>query len=762
MRRRAAFTFTLLTALGVGLVAAVPAAAAGFDPATAACVDVEGFWARGSGEVTGDREWQAFQYEMRQRVGSSNSLGLHELGADVGAYPAIGVSKGWDLVHGAGATIWGGEGAAYGRSVDTGAAAAAIYLDARHRACPGTQFVLGGYSQGAQVMGQLLDEGAVSSSLRKHIAFSMLFGDPKLNLPEGKKVDGVTPACAGRDLSSWRRFIGDCTLSSGYLRARDPYLPKASASTTGLWCNTHDGICGTGNIFNDNDGHGFYAGTDAIQSSDDAGSRYWNRSYVAQGVREAAARLQLVDAKFAGVNASYRNLAGGSKGTDVVFVIDSTGSMAGRIDAAKQVARTMSEKVVDELGGKVGLVEYRDAGDAFVSATRVPLTRDLGALGAGLDAIGADGGGDTPEALLAALMTGLNEMEWDDGATKAAVVLTDAGYHDPDVATGVTIDDVTKRALEIDPVNVYPVVPSELADVYAPLADATSGKVVVDDGATTDALISAVTQIQDRPVPVLPITAYSGSPGSTFTFDASQSYSPSSTITDFAFDFDGDGVFDVSGPRAVVDHVYPGAFDGTMQVRVTDAAGARQTASATVHVGAPIPDATDPAPMSVTASDPEGTGTVDLTWAAPDTSGTWAVAVDGVPAGRFTGGVRATTLTGVDRSADVQLSVAPVSVSGDLGDAAVTTLAAFVAIPVPVETTPPPTPGPGRGGSGPVVDPTTSPVVDARVVGASRAGSTDRLAWTGADLTTAAASAAALLAVGFAALLLRRSRRRRQ
>ena len=86
-------------------------------------------------------------------------------------------------------------------------------------------------------------------------------------------------------------------------------------------------------------------------------------------------------------------------------------------------------------------------GDPFVAAIRSPLSDDIGQFALALAPLSAGGGGDTPEALLSALMTTLNGLNWRDGATKAAVVLTDAGFHKPDVANGWTLGQVATRAL---------------------------------------------------------------------------------------------------------------------------------------------------------------------------------------------------------------------------------------------------------------------------------------------------------------------------
>ena len=117
---------------------------------------------------------------------------------------------------------------------------------------------------------------------------------------------------------------------------------------------------------------------------------------------------------------------------------------------------------------------------------------------------------DEPEAALHASMVAMNEMKWQKGATKAIILLTDAGYHEPDKVDGSTVATVAKRSLEIDPVNVYPVVEHHLADSYTDVAKQTSGQVVVSGGEndTIGALTKALTKIKNRPNAKLRIGEY--------------------------------------------------------------------------------------------------------------------------------------------------------------------------------------------------------------------------------------------------------------
>ena len=84
---------------------------------------------------------------------------------------------------------------------------------------------------------------------------------------------------------------------------------------------------------------------------------------------------------------------------DVVFALDTTGSMSGLIEAAKEkiwsIASTMaSAQPTPEI--RIGLVAYRDRGDAYVTQV-IDLSSDLDSVYATLMDFQADGGGDTPD-----------------------------------------------------------------------------------------------------------------------------------------------------------------------------------------------------------------------------------------------------------------------------------------------------------------------------------------------------------------------------
>jgi Mg-chelatase subunit ChlD len=118
---------------------------------------------------------------------------------------------------------------------------------------------------------------------------------------------------------------------------------------------------------------------------------------------------------------------------DVVFVLDTTGSMSGLIRTAKEkiwsIASTMaSAQPVPQI--RIGLVAYRDKGDAYVTR-RVDLSADLDSVYAALMDFQAGGGGDTPESVNQALHEAIHDMSWsrEDQAYKVVFLVGDAPPH---------------------------------------------------------------------------------------------------------------------------------------------------------------------------------------------------------------------------------------------------------------------------------------------------------------------------------------------
>ena len=118
---------------------------------------------------------------------------------------------------------------------------------------------------------------------------------------------------------------------------------------------------------------------------------------------------------------------------EVAFALDTTGSMSGLIEGAKQKIWSIANQMADtgqEVEIRIGLVGYRDRGDEYV--TRIyDLTDDIDSIYGHLRGFRADGGGDTPESVNQALHTAVTEMSWSQSPEvyKVVFLVGDAPPH---------------------------------------------------------------------------------------------------------------------------------------------------------------------------------------------------------------------------------------------------------------------------------------------------------------------------------------------
>ncbi len=100
---------------------------------------------------------------------------------------------------------------------------------------------------------------------------------------------------------------------------------------------------------------------------------------------------------------------------EVVFVLDTTGSMTGLIEGAKQKIWSIAGGIIQRTGGKVriGLIPYRDRGDVYVTKY-FPLTDNLDQVYSDLQSFRAEGGGDGPESVNQALHEAVTKIQWSE------------------------------------------------------------------------------------------------------------------------------------------------------------------------------------------------------------------------------------------------------------------------------------------------------------------------------------------------------------
>jgi Mg-chelatase subunit ChlD len=136
---------------------------------------------------------------------------------------------------------------------------------------------------------------------------------------------------------------------------------------------------------------------------------------------------------------------------EMVFVLDTTGSMGGLLEGAKQRIWGIVNEVMQSSSHpsvRAGLVAYRDRGDAYITKV-LPLTSDLDQVYSTLMSYRAEGGGDGPENVRRALADGVHNAGWSPRAPGIAQILFLVGdapphedYQDEPSTASTTADAV--------------------------------------------------------------------------------------------------------------------------------------------------------------------------------------------------------------------------------------------------------------------------------------------------------------------------------
>jgi hypothetical protein len=118
---------------------------------------------------------------------------------------------------------------------------------------------------------------------------------------------------------------------------------------------------------------------------------------------------------------------------DVAFILDTTGSMSEEIASVKntiaKVAAGLGDNGNSNVNVRIGLVEFKDRGDVFV--TRVhPFSTDVSGFSRGVAGISASGGGDTPESVNEGIHVALTGLDWSPSSLgRFAFLVGDAPPH---------------------------------------------------------------------------------------------------------------------------------------------------------------------------------------------------------------------------------------------------------------------------------------------------------------------------------------------
>jgi hypothetical protein len=195
--------------------------------------------------------------------------------------------------------------------------------------------------------------------------------------------------------------------------------------------------------------------------------------------------------------------SGGAKKLDVVFAIDTTGSMSPYINsvvaAASSIVSSLDAAHADY---RVGLVDYKDSDYGcgnYDAVTDLAFSNSKSAILAALAGLQSkvSGGCDTPEDVYSGIHRALG-FPWRNGVSKSVIFMGDAPGHDPEPHSGLTLNTIKAEAFAVDPAQLYAILIGTDSTAHAfhqALADATGGQsfdATSDPGAAGQAFVDAI------------------------------------------------------------------------------------------------------------------------------------------------------------------------------------------------------------------------------------------------------------------------------
>jgi Mg-chelatase subunit ChlD len=132
---------------------------------------------------------------------------------------------------------------------------------------------------------------------------------------------------------------------------------------------------------------------------------------------------------------------------DVVFVVDTTGSMVDDVDVVKRDMRAILAHLrARNPDYQVGVVAYRDVDDEYLTRTFATLTRDDATIEAAIAMLVVKGGDDWREHVYAGITTALRLQPWRPNVSQHIILMGDAPPHDDYTNDPRTMASVTALA----------------------------------------------------------------------------------------------------------------------------------------------------------------------------------------------------------------------------------------------------------------------------------------------------------------------------
>lgn len=219
------------------------------------CSDFEFIFARGSGQELNDVDYRDFKAKINEKLSSLEmNYNIYELGTAKNGYPAYSPEGFVEILE---TYISAGASYQFNESVERGMEELLSRVRSEASRCREKRFILAGYSQGAFVINRTLPY--LDSSRVFYVAS---FGDPKLYLPEGKRVCNASYT----GFSSYRVYVPDCEVEEGIFGGMKPYENNGFFGKRGAWCNRNDFICGSSlNLLNIWGGHTTYTNANGYE-----------------------------------------------------------------------------------------------------------------------------------------------------------------------------------------------------------------------------------------------------------------------------------------------------------------------------------------------------------------------------------------------------------------------------------------------------------------------------------------------------------------
>jgi len=329
------------------------------------------------------------------------------------------------------------------------------------------------------------------------------------------------------------------------------------------------------------------------------GDGHWNHVALYLGNGKVAAHTTCVESEPWQLGTTHHRLIHikTAYSLDLIFAIDTTGSMWDDIDEAKASASSIVDEVLSDIpGARIAVVDYKDfpvspygdPGDYEFNDV-LSFSTDKPTIVAAIQGLTVGGGNDWEESVYSALMhsidsTSLGSWRGSDQAAKVIILMGDAPPHDPEPFTGYTLSSVSTAAELADPVIIYPIQIGGTVEKFEELADQTGGKAFTAEnaGEVVDAILEALEEIKTKPIAYAngPYLGYVGCP---ITFDGTGSYDIDGTIVSYEWDLDDDGEFD-DATGATPSKTWNTVYSGNIGLKVTDNDGNEDVDGTTVTV----------------------------------------------------------------------------------------------------------------------------------------------------------------------------------